>query len=280
MKQQAGCFWRQGLVPLFLLSGIGANCLADSVPAVDVNPATEGDSVSFLLQTNGMFGWSFYVMEPITVTGVGWYDEGLDGLIYSHEIGIWQNLQGQVHPLASARVEAGTNAPLNGPWRMAQFSTPISLQPYGYSVGYTIAGTYFTESPDVVRFLFNSGGTPGPNFLPADSRIRINAPSWSSGGGFQAPNTSGLSSGVMAGPMLFIVAPDYNQPPLLRLDKVSGFVYASWPLWATNFVLETSPSLATSASWMPFTNSTNARGFALIGTNGFGTTAFFRLRKE
>src|ERR1700730_1244531 len=78
------------------------NAVAGSVPAIALNPMTQVSDVPVpagefpgwnerVLQTNGMYGWTFYLLEPITVTGVGWYDDGLDGLAHAHEIGIWQN---------------------------------------------------------------------------------------------------------------------------------------------------------------------------------------------
>jgi len=41
--------------------------------------------------TNGVYGWSFELVRPITVTGLAWFDQNADGLSHSHEIGIWQD---------------------------------------------------------------------------------------------------------------------------------------------------------------------------------------------
>ena len=56
-------------------------------------------------------GWQFNVVSTTTVTGVGWFDQGLDGLQQQHEVGIWDSA-GTL--LASASVQPGTTDPLDG----------------------------------------------------------------------------------------------------------------------------------------------------------------------
>ena len=67
--------------------------------------------------------------------------------------------------------------------------------------------------------------------------------------------------------------------PALQISALANKAILSWPLLATNVILETSPSLDPSAVWTPVSDSiiTNPAGFFL--TNNATDTAFFRLRK-
>jgi MYXO-CTERM domain-containing protein len=77
-------------------------------------------------------GWQFDVLSSITVTGLGWYDEGGDGLEVRHEVGIWDPL-GTL--LASVTLPAGVGAGLVGQFRTLPIA-PIVLAPdSGYIVG-------------------------------------------------------------------------------------------------------------------------------------------------
>lgn len=127
-----------GLLLLAMLSGL--NGRAASVPALGVD-ADQLHIEDLGSSTNGMIGWTFFLTEPITVTGLGWYDYGHDGLVDSHQIGIWKDLSGlprdqlfygltNMSLLASATVAAGTEAPLNGPWRTVDLPS-LTLQPGG-----------------------------------------------------------------------------------------------------------------------------------------------------
>jgi hypothetical protein len=101
---------------------------AQNLPALTF---TEASGTSGLNQDQAV-GWQFDVVENVTVTGLGWFDEGLNGLVTSHEVGIWSPT-GTL--LASTTVSAGTVNSLVGQFRTA-FITPIVLTPgTGYIVG-------------------------------------------------------------------------------------------------------------------------------------------------
>lgn len=82
-------------------------------------------------------GWQFNVLSPTSVDGLGWFDQGLDGLQQEHEVGIW-NSAGSL--LASAIVQAGTTDPLDGLFRTVAI-TPLILSPGSYTVG----GMYYAK---------------------------------------------------------------------------------------------------------------------------------------
>lgn len=66
-------------------------------------------------------GWSFNVLTPFSVTALGFYDAGRDGLIQAHDVGLW-TAGGSL--LASATV-IGSD-PLISFWRFASI-TPVVL---------------------------------------------------------------------------------------------------------------------------------------------------------
>jgi hypothetical protein len=50
-------------------------------------------------------GWDFTVTQPISINALGFYDEGANGLVASHEVGLWDG--GTQTLLASATVDPG-----------------------------------------------------------------------------------------------------------------------------------------------------------------------------
>jgi hypothetical protein len=59
-----------------------------------------------------------------------------------------------------------------------------------------------------------------------------------------------------------------------------GRLALSWPLSASNYVLETASSLAPAASWMAITNGIAASGDTFTLTNDAHGTAFYRLHRQ
>lgn len=108
--------------------------------AAQARPSIAVPVLSYSLNTseslaNGPFtlGWQFTVNAPIRIDGLGVYDSGLDGLVDSHEVGLW-NSAGQL--LASATVSAGTVDPLIANFRYVGVR-PVTLWPGTYYVGAT-----------------------------------------------------------------------------------------------------------------------------------------------
>ena len=90
-------------------------------------------------------GWRFNILAPITVTGLGWYDQNRDGLSNSHTVGIW-NSSGTL--LTSVLVDAGTTDPLVGEFRTHSVA-PITLSA---GTGYIVGGENFANSTDRLSF--------------------------------------------------------------------------------------------------------------------------------
>ena len=115
-----------GLTALFAYALLGGQALGN--PVLSFNEATGGAA----LNTNSNAGWKFNVLSPITIDGLGWFDDGRDGLFIEHRVGIW-NPTGSL--LADVLVPAGVAAPLDGQFRTVSIP-PLSLAAgNGYIVG-------------------------------------------------------------------------------------------------------------------------------------------------
>ena len=262
---------------------------AASVLAVDVNPKTQvGDpqppggwwGLDGGLLTNGMEGWHFQLTEPATVTGLAWYNQNPAGLSHAHEVGIWN--WGNASLLLSLTIPAGTNASLlDGAWREVDLAAPVTLA----AGWYVVAGTYYSENPDVVKYVWLWFGNYG---IPIDPRIVGTCPAFTdSGAGFRPYDPNAplfritddcvLNEGFYLGPNLLLLPP----VPSLQVSASGNQIVLSWPLWATNFVLETCGAIGSSASWTATTNAAAISGQSLVATNpASAPSAFYRLRQR
>ena len=99
------------------------------------------------------------------VTGLGYWDEGANGLINNHTVGLWNSSSPSV--LLASTVVNNSSAVVNstsaaGDWRFNSIS-PLTLQAGTYVVGATIAAT----DPDLLRQQTLSVTAPGVTFLQA-----------------------------------------------------------------------------------------------------------------
>jgi hypothetical protein len=266
---------------------------AASVPAGFSDPVPPGGFYGgdeYILITNGMYGWGFLLTEPATVTGLAWYDQNPAGLSHDHQVGLWQYAGGPTNwtlskpnnLLFSLTIPPGTNAALlNGAWRKVDLAAPVALP----AAPYMLAGTYHSENPDVVKFV---NGPPYNSVLPIDPRIMVEAPAFTDSGSysghydpnaplFRIPDDILLLYGFEFGPNLLLVPP----VPSLQVSASANQIVLSWPLWATNFVLETSAAAGPAASWTATTNAAAVSGHSLVATNPMSTpSAFYRLRQR
>lgn len=118
------------ILPILLLALVAAPSAARAQLGVDFTAPVDFTNGSWSL------GWSFTVLNPFTVTALGFYDAGKDGLTESHDVGIFSST-GTL--LTSVTV---TNSdPLTSFWRFA------SITPFSLGVGtYVIAGVTGSES--------------------------------------------------------------------------------------------------------------------------------------
>jgi hypothetical protein len=152
---------------------------------------------------NGLtLGWEFDVTDPagVLVTHLGIWDNGADGMIESHEIGIWDSA---MTLLASGVVPAGTVAPLdvNSLFRLVDISDIVLPQGTGYVVG----AFYRAGSPE--------RRTSNVNGLTVDPRIQFTAsassPAFGTGLAFPSPFAS---PNPILGPSFEISAVPVQEP--------------------------------------------------------------------
>lgn len=120
-------------------------------PALDIQSIQGGSDI-----TNGSFslGWNFTLNSSISVTALGFYDDGKNGLVESHDVGIYD---AGCNLVASTTV---TNADaLNGFFRYHNLASAVTLAP---GQTYTIAAVTGTE-----KYLYNPAAVvldPAVNF--------------------------------------------------------------------------------------------------------------------
>ena len=101
-----------------------------SIPAIDFTAGTGGCGGN----NSQSVGWSFDVVNTVSVDHMAWFDDGLDGLEIEHEVAIWAP-GGSMVAGTNVTIPAGVAAALDGHWRVVPIS-PVTLPPgAGYIVG-------------------------------------------------------------------------------------------------------------------------------------------------
>lgn len=154
-----------------------------------------------------MLGWQFSAASGLSVSGLGWFDLGSDGLAVAHQVGIWEK-NSQVL-VASATVAAGTANPLSGFFRYATLASPVTLSA---GTTYVIAGLD-PGNGDAHVWSPASGAFPGPevNGFAVSPLISLGPAGSAQGnfaGGFQFPSpiVAGFERTALLGPNMLISA--------------------------------------------------------------------------
>src|SRR5277367_194371 len=84
-----------------VVTGILCGSVLGQSSIIDFDPATASFDES---HENTMIGWTFHVNSTITINQIGWYDQGLDGLSRSFNVGLWQDLSGNYFSPSSTPV--------------------------------------------------------------------------------------------------------------------------------------------------------------------------------
>ena len=120
--------------------GVAALCSAGSAPAAPLFDAT--DDAAIFNPTNLTLGYKFTVINPITIDGIGIFDEDADGLAAKHDLILWNGaataiVTGSIGPLSDAENYDWSDSELGG--FVYQNIVPTVLAPGDYVVAATYA---------------------------------------------------------------------------------------------------------------------------------------------
>jgi hypothetical protein len=181
---------------------------ADSTPIINMDPNSIGFNETPI---DGMVGWHFTLLQPVTVTQVGWYDAGQDGLSRDFQVGLWRGSEQLLGaPSSGIVIPGGTSAALNGVWRVVDLSTPLELVPGAFD--YVLAGYDTQTTPDIVKF---ANAHDDPSLTGSGLIIGAAVLDSTTAAGFQRPQSELLVYGVELGPILFIAVPEPSSFVLL-----------------------------------------------------------------
>lgn len=200
----------------------------NSYPLINVDPSAEMGPNQYPgsfdeAHGDGMIGWTFHLEQSVTITQIGWYDQGADGLSRAFQVGLWQDLTGGYFsspdstqllgdPNSGITIPAGTSASLNGVWRVIDLPDPLNLPPGDYE----ISGLDTATTPDVIRYLIAR-----PSSNPQVTIRQFFYPYFLTQPGFRLTYNSDfylLDGGLELGPMLFSNVPE---PSGLALGSLS-----------------------------------------------------------
>jgi hypothetical protein len=169
-RKSLDCMKKRALILCWLLAlahPMGA--AAASVLAVDINPANGLDEET--LVTNGMYGWTFGLTEPATVTGLAWYDQNPAGLSHAHEVGLWQYPGRETNgywastnsiPLLSLTIPAGTNATVT--WQSVAGVSYFLERSADLAAPFTLLATNIVGQTNTTSYSDTNATAAGPFF--------------------------------------------------------------------------------------------------------------------
>lgn len=188
--------FRLSLAALALTLMCGGPALATPVLTFDASTGSSGSN------QGQSVGWQFDVLAPIVVTGLGWFDEGGDGLVIGHTVGIWAP-DGTL--LASVAVPSGVGAALDGQFR----TVSIPSLALGVGAGYIVGGENFSANTE--RLAFNVVQAVNPNISFFDATFS------DLGGGFQRPTQFSVADNGFYGPSFSVDDAPIPEPATLLL---------------------------------------------------------------
>ncbi len=190
-----------------LFLSLGAVGLHAQIVAVEstFNPG----GTYYSLPPDQTYGWRFSVGDtPLSVTQLGYFDAGLDGLMDSHRVGIWDSA-GTL--LTQATVPAGTEGTLVSAYRFT-LAAPARLEA---NTTYFIGGLSASASDVIIAF-------DSPQTYA--SEIAYQTATYSQLTGFASPDTAYSASHGVFGPNLqFTAVPEPHHYAMLSGFGLAGF---------------------------------------------------------
>lgn len=145
---------------------------AADLPLLDFASGSGGSEFQPNTGSGFTAGFSFTLSQSSTVNSLMIWDKNDDGLLTSHQVGLWNSDGSQL--LASATVAAGTSDPSIasasglGSWRYK------SITPFVLNAGTYVVGGLYTNVSDFVRLnMSNRVMAPGAAYV--DGRIGLSA---------------------------------------------------------------------------------------------------------
>ena len=154
-------------------------------------------------------GWAFTVNSPITVDALGLFDVDGDGLLESHQIGLWAgdgSLLGSTVITDANSTPAASTSSL-GNWRFTSIA-PLVLVAGEYVIGAVYAASTVNATNAIDAFVFGANATTVPEVTFGGNLFR-------QGIGF--PNNSTNSNDGFFGPNLSVSAIAVAEPASLVL---------------------------------------------------------------
>ena len=190
-----------------LLSAVilaGAMACGTSAQAATVGVDFTGGTVFDVSPLFNNVGWSFQVMSPVAVDGLGIFDEGEAGLNSVHQVGLWNSngtLLRQATVSNASAVQASSSA--LGRWLFEDINL-ITLEAGNYSIGAFYG--YGATDPNLDYVIgFATGLTTAPNTLYISSLA-------SEGGALAEPEEYGELIPSIFGPNFRVAAGPVELP--------------------------------------------------------------------
>ena len=195
------------IVAIFVLAG--GSLKGQLTSAIQTANGPSFTITQFLAAGQGCnVGWQFSVTSLESLTSLGIYDAGADGLSSAHEVGLWDS-NGTL--LTSTTIPAGTGATLSGSYRYV-FVTPLLL-----SVGetYTVGALEVPDNLDAFIALSSQTYAPGISYIRSVQTFGSSTPT------FSRPDTgASVDQGIFGPTFQFItVVPEPSSWALLGLGS-------------------------------------------------------------
>jgi hypothetical protein len=126
------------LLAILLMSIAAEPVCADVISALEVQTIQFTGTQNTNLASDGVTGWAFTATESFRISAFGYYDHAQDGLVDSHDIGLWHINGAATTLLATATISSGTAATLNGDFRYSSIAALDIVAGQDYIIGGTI----------------------------------------------------------------------------------------------------------------------------------------------
>ena len=161
---------KRALAVLVVLAALGPSKAFATSLALDVT----GGGLAGSDTRSGSIGWEFALSSEVIVTSLGYWDEGGNGLVDSHDVGLWTSggvLLAQTTVTNASPITVNSTSGL-GAWKFQPLASGLDLSAGRYVIGgfypagstdrFRFAGTNVTTDPLVTYLnIRDSVSTPG-----------------------------------------------------------------------------------------------------------------------